>query len=148
MFQLNPLDELFPITAKNNVGIISRVPLASRILTWRYMKNMVWGSHDHHSYNSDNATFDKAKPFPECLWARIESNKRTVKSVYTYRFSPISVRWAIHPKISVIIPGASQTAQVQDNVKETGIVQLTDEQMQALQIIYDQYLFPIIHSQW
>ena len=63
MFRLKPLDELFPLAAKNQVGIIARVPLASGILTGRYTKDTVFGPQDHRSYNRDGAAFDKGETF-------------------------------------------------------------------------------------
>ena len=63
MFRLKPLDQLFPLAKKNNVGIIARVPLASGLLTGRYTRDTVFGPQDHRSYNRDGAAFDKGETF-------------------------------------------------------------------------------------
>ncbi|MBR1584230.1 MAG: aldo/keto reductase, partial [Clostridia bacterium] len=63
MFRLKPLDELFPLAAKKNVGVIARVPLASGLLTGKYTKDTAFGPQDHRSYNRDGAAFDKGETF-------------------------------------------------------------------------------------
>jgi aryl-alcohol dehydrogenase-like predicted oxidoreductase len=47
-----------------------------------------------------------------------------------------------------VIPGASKTAQVLENVKAAELPPLTDVQMAAVRRIYDENLRDIIHPQW
>ena len=53
-----------------------------------------------------------------------------------------------HPEVSVVIPGASRAEQVKNNVKAEDTAPLTDDQMKAVNDIYDKYLRDIIHLQW
>ena len=150
MFRLKPLDELFPLAAKNSVGVIARVPLASGILTGRYTKDTVFGPQDHRSYNREGAAFDKGETFSGVPYELgLEAVEELKKLFGTDQLAPIAIRWVLmHPAVSVVIPGASRASQVMDNVKAAELPQLTDAQMQAVQHIYDQYLRSIIHPQW
>lgn len=46
----------------------------------------------------------------------------------------------MHPEVSVVIPGASRAEQVRMNVMAAEMEPLTDQQMKAVQDIYDRYL--------
>jgi len=150
MFRLKPLDELFPLAEKNGVGIIARVPLASGILTGRYTRNTVFGPEDHRSYNREGAAFDKGETFSGVPYELgLEAAEELKKVFDTDNLAPVAIRWVLmHPAVSVVIPGASRASQVEDNVKAAEMPPLTDEQMQAVRHIYDQYLRAIIHPQW
>ena len=150
MFRLKPLEALFPLAAKNKVGIIARVPLASGILTGRYTKDTVFGPRDHRSYNREGAAFDKGETFSGVPYdLGLEAAEELKKVFGTDQLAPIAIRWVLmHAAVSVVIPGASRAAQVLDNVKAAELPPLTDAQMQAVQRIYDQYLRAIIHPQW
>ena len=73
-----------------------------------------------------------------------------LKKVFgTEHLAPVAIRWILmHPEVSVVIPGASREPQVLDNVKAAELAPLTDEQMKAVQDIYDRYLRETIHPQW
>ena len=47
-----------------------------------------------------------------------------------------------------MIPGASKTAQVLENVKAAELSPLTEAQMAAVRKIYDEKLRDLIHPQW
>ena len=150
MFRLKPLEELFPLAAKKNVGIIARVPLASGLLTGKYTKDTVFGPKDHRSYNREGAAFDKGETFSGVPYELGLEAAEALKQVFgTPDIAPIAIRWILmHPEVSVVIPGASRASQVTDNVRAAELAPLTDEQMQAVREIYDRYLRDTIHPQW
>jgi aryl-alcohol dehydrogenase-like predicted oxidoreductase len=149
MFRLKPLDTLFPLAEKNNVGIIARVPLASGILTGRYTKDTVFGPGDHRSYNREGAAFDKGETFSGVPYdLGLEAAEALKKAFGTDQLAPVAIRWVLmHSVVSVVIPGASRASQVRDNVTAAGLPDLTEAQMQAVRDIYDQYLRAVIHPQ-
>ncbi len=150
MFRLKPLDELFPLAKKNNVGIIARVPLASGLLTGRYTKDTVFGAQDHRSFNRDGAAFDKGETFSGVPYELGLQAVEELKRVFgTEDLAAIAIRWVLmHPEVSVVIPGASRAEQVRNNVKAAELAPLTGQQMQAVKAVYDGYLKEIIHPQW
>ncbi len=150
MFRLKPLDQLFPLARKNNVGIIARVPLASGLLTGRYTKNTVFGPGDHRTYNRDGAAFDKGETFSGVPYDLGLEAAEALKAVFgTADLAPYAIRWILmHPEVSVVIPGASSAGQVEANVKAAELPPLTGEQMEAVAGIYDRYLRQSVHPQW
>lgn len=150
MFRLKPLDELFPLAAKKNVGVIARVPLASGLLTGRYTKDTAFGPQDHRSYNREGAAFDKGETFSGVPYDLGLAAAEELKKVFqTNDLAPIAIRWILmRPEVSVVIPGASRASQVTENVRAAEMEPLTAEQMQAVAAIYDRYLRETIHPQW
>jgi len=150
MFRLKPLDELFPLARKKDVGIIARVPLASGLLTGKYTKDTVFGAQDHRSYNRDGAAFDKGETFSGVPYELgLQAVEELKKEFGTEDLAAIAIRWVLmHPEVSVVIPGASRAEQVRNNVKAAELAPLTEEQMQAVKDIYDRFLKEIIHPQW
>ena len=150
MFRLKPLEQLFPLAARKNVGIIARVPLASGLLTGRLSKDTVFGPHDHRSYNRDGAAFDKGETFSGTPYALgLEAVEALKEAFGTAELAPYAIRWVLmHPEVSVVIPGASKAVQVEANVKAAELPPLTDAQMRAVTEIYDRLLRETIHPQW
>ena len=150
MFRLKPLDQLFPMAAEKNVGIIARVPLASGLLTGRYTKDTVFGPQDHRTYNREGAAFDKGETFSGIPYDLGLEAADALKAVFdTSDLAPYAIRWILmHPEVSVVIPGASKAEQVVSNVRASELPPLTDDQMQAVRDIYDRYLRQSIHPQW
>ena len=54
----------------------------------------------------------------------------------------------MHDAVSTVIPGASKTAQIVDNVAAAALPPLTDEQMQGVKNIYDKYIRKSVHCLW
>ena len=150
MFRLKPLDQLFPLAKKNNVGIIARVPLASGLLTGRYTKDTVFGAQDHRSYNRDGAAFDKGETFSGVPYELgLQAVEELKKAFGTDDLAAIAIRWVLmHPEVSVVIPGASRAEQVRSNVKAAELAPISEQQMQAVKSIYNRYLKESIHPQW
>ena len=150
MFRLKPLDELLPAAARNRVGVIARVPLASGLLTGRFTRDTVFGPKDHRSYNREGAAFDKGETFSGVPYELGLKAAEELKKVFgTDQLAPIAIRWVLmHPQVSVVIPGASRASQVLDNVRAAELPELSQEQMRAVRSVYDQYLRDIIHPQW
>lgn len=150
IFRRKPLEELLPRAAEKNLGVIARVPLASGLLTGRYTANTVFGPKDHRSYNREGASFDKGETFSGVPYELgLEAVEALKRDFGTEQLAPMAIRWVLmHPEISVVIPGASRASQVLDNVQAAQLPPLTEEQMQAAERIYDQYLREIIHPQW
>ncbi len=150
MFRLKPLDELFPKAKKNNIGIIARIPLASGILTGKYTKDTTFGVKDHRSYNREGKSFDKGETFSGVPYELGLECAEDVKDIFgTADIAPIAIKWVLmHQAVSVVIPGASKTAQLTENIRAAELPDLTADQMQKVRQLYDSKLRDIIHPQW
>lgn len=63
IFRQRPQELLFPLTQKNNVGLIARVPLASGLLTGKFSKETTFNKEDHRNFNRNGEAFDKGETF-------------------------------------------------------------------------------------
>ena len=150
MFRQKPIEELFPAAQKKDVGIIARVPLASGLLTGKLSKDTVFGKNDHRFYNRNGEAFDKGETFSGVDYELGLTAVAELKALLgTENLIPYALRWILmHDAVSVVIPGASKTAQVLQNVKAAELPDLTPEQMAGVKAIYDKYIRPTVHHLW
>lgn len=150
MFRLKPTEELFQETMKNNVGVIARVPLASGLLTGRFTKDTKFGEKDHRTFNRNGESFDKGETFSGVDYDLGLKAVEELKTVFnTENLIPYALRWILmHEAVSVVIPGASKADHVKTNVEASELPELSQEQMQAVQEIYDRYIKSSVHALW
>lgn len=150
MFRLKPAEELFPMAEKNNIGIISRVPLASGLLTGRYNQNTAFGANDHRTYNRNGEAFDKGETFSGVDYnLGLQAVEELKKLFGTEDLIPYALRWILmHKAVSVVIPGASKVEQVYSNVRAAELPELSQEQMDGVKAVYDKYIKESVHTNW
>ncbi len=150
MFRLKPAEELFPKAKENNVGIIARVPLASGLLTGRYDKNTQFGAEDHRTYNRNGESFDKGETFSGVDYDLGLQAVTELKTLFnTEDLIPYALRWILmNDAVNVVIPGASKVSQLESNIRAVELPDLSQEQMNGVQAIYDKYIRASVHSNW
>lgn len=150
MFRLKPIEELFPAAKKNDVGIITRVPLASGLLTGRYSQNTKFGEKDHRSYNRNGESFDKGETFSGVDYNLGLKAVDELKSLFgTEDLVPYALRWILmHDEITTVIPGASRKEQVISNIRAAQLPPLTKAQMDGVTEIYNHYIRESVHENW
>lgn len=150
MFRLKPAEELFPAAKAKDIGILARVPLASGLLTGRYTKDTVFGKGDHRSYNRNGEAFDKGETFSGVDYELgLKAVEELKKLFHTENLIPYALRWILmHDAVSAVIPGASKREQVLSNVRAAELPALTQEQMEGVSGIYDQYIRDSVHKNW
>ena len=150
MFRLKPLEELFPKAKEKNIGIIVRVPLASGLLTGKYTKDTKFGEKDHRTFNRDGKAFDKGETFSGVDFNLGLQAVEELKKVFnTSDLVPYALKWILmHDEVSVVIPGASREEQVYSNLRACDLPDLTDEQMEKVEEIYNKYIKESVHNNW
>lgn len=150
MFRLKPLDKLFPLCKKNNVGVIARVPLASGLLTGKFTINTTFHEKDHRSYNREGASFDKGETFSGVPYETgLECVEELKKIFKTEDLAAIAIRWILmFDSVSIVIPGASRASQLVSNLKAAELPALSSDQMEKVKLLYETRLKDIIHPQW
>ncbi len=151
MFRLKPSEQFFAAAREKGVGIIARVPLASGLLSGKMSANTSFGPEDHRSFNRNGEAFDKGETFSGVDFDLGLEAVEELKALFPGQ-EPLAV-WAIRwvlmfSEVSTVIPGASRTEQVQTNIAAAALPSLTQEQMQGVQRIYDQYIRAAVHNQW
>lgn len=150
MFRLKPAEELFPQAKAHDVGIITRVPLASGLLTGKFTASTTFGPNDHRSYNRNGESFDKGETFSGVDYdLGLKAVAELKELFHTDNLSPYALRWVLmNDAVSVVIPGASKASQLVSNIQAAQLPPLTQEQMDGVQAIYDKYIRASVHNNW
>lgn len=151
MFRLKPTEKFFALAHRQDCGIIARVPLASGLLTGKLHQASNFPAEDHRTFNRQGEAFDKGETFSgvpyEIGLLAVEELKKVVGNQAS--MAAFALRWVLmFPEVSTVIPGASKTAQVHDNIAAAAIPPLTPSQMEAVKAIYDKYIKKEVHHLW
>jgi aryl-alcohol dehydrogenase-like predicted oxidoreductase len=151
IFRQKPIQEFFPLAEDRNIGVIARVPLASGLLSGKMTADREFPPDDHRSFNREGQAFDRGETFSgvdfETGLRAAEELKELVPEGYT--LAQLALRWILmHPAVSCAIPGAKRPDQAEDNVAAAEMPPLSDEAMDHVREIYDNYIRPEVHHQW
>jgi aryl-alcohol dehydrogenase-like predicted oxidoreductase len=151
IFRQRPAELLFKESAKRNVGIIVRVPLASGLLTGKFSKATSFSEGDHRNFNRKGAAFDKGETFSGIDFETGLKAVEELKALFPGmdNLAPIALRWILmHHEVSTVIPGASNPGQVDSNLKVLEVTDLTKEQLDKLNDLYSTLIKPQVHHLW
>ena len=151
MFRQRPSELFFREAAKKDIGIIVRVPLASGLLTGQFSADTTFGKDDHRTYNREGAAFDKGETFAGINYHTGLQAVERLKSIFPNmdNLAPIALRWILHfQEVSTIIPGASRVEQVHSNISTLDIPELTNEQFDEIDSIYNDLIKASVHHLW
>jgi aryl-alcohol dehydrogenase-like predicted oxidoreductase len=110
--------ELFPSMAKNEYGIIARMPLQFGLLTGKFDTGTTFSSNDHRKNRLIASVIDAANKALQPVWnlcANYNCSKTQLAMSYILSY----------PEVSVVIPGIRTTQQVKQNT--TGFFKLFPE---------------------
>jgi len=151
MFRHKPAEFFFSEAARNDVGIIARVPLASGMLTGLYSKNTQFGKQDHRSFNREGAMFDKGETFSGVDY---ETGLRAVEEIRKLfpgreNLASLALKWILmFDQVSCVIPGASRDSQLLSNLSAMDEKPLTGDQMDKISEIYERLIKEHVHHLW
>lgn len=151
MFRHKPTETFFGAAQKRNVGIIARVPLASGLLTGKYSEATTFGANDHRTFNRNGEAFDKGETFSGIDYIKGLMAVARIKNIFptVQNLAPIALRWILNFKaVSTVIPGASRVEQVHSNLSTYDYPDFNDQQLKAIDEIYNQYIKPSVHHLW
>ncbi|WP_339865992.1 aldo/keto reductase [uncultured Algoriphagus sp.] len=151
MFRQKPAEELLGLAASKNIGLIVRVPLASGLLSGKISEETTFSKDDHRYFNREGKAFDKGETFSgvplEKAFPAVEELRELFKG--DGALAALALRWILmYKEVSVVIPGASKSSQLEANVAAGQLPPLTNEQMVAVKTIYDKYIREEVHAQW
>ena len=150
IFRQKPAEIFFKEAAIKNVAIIARVPLASGLLTGKMNKDSSFPENDHRNYNINGDAFDVGETFSGVNFQKgleaVEKLKQLVPINFT--LADLALKWILmHPEVSVVIPGAKNKLQVENNVKASDLNEI-GQVMSKIKLIYDEMIKEDIHHRW
>lgn len=144
IFRQKPVDTLFERAKRQNVAIIVRLPLASGLLTGKYTKDTKFAEQDHRNYNRDGQAFNVGETFAGLPFETGVELADALKSFISQdrhgmSLAQMALRWCLdYEAVSVIIPGAKNTAMVAANAAVSDIDPLSSELHETLSDFYKQ----------
>lgn len=151
VFRRKPLEQVLPAAQRAGVGIIARVPLASGLLTGKFSEDTTFEAGDHRTYNRFGEAFDQGETFSGVPYELGVQASRQFAELVPDGVTPaqFALRWiADQPGVSVVIPGASRPEQARANAAAGSLPALTDEQLAALEHLYNDRIREFVHARW
>ena len=140
IFRQKPLAELLPAAYKQGVGILSRVPLASGLLTGKFNSQTKFEENDHRLFNADGQKFNVGETFAGIQFEKgVElSNQLAWISNARTSMASAALRWILDQKeVTCVIPGFKNPLQVEQNIKAINEVSFTESELQKLRTFYE-----------
>ena len=150
IFRQKPLDLLFKVAKKKNVAIIARGSLASGLLTGTMDINTKFNSNDHRNYNFKGKSFDVGDTFSGLDFKKgLEAVERLKKILpKNFTLTDLALKWILmREEVSVVIPGATNTYQVNMNTKSSDLNEI-NSLIPEIKSIYSELLKKDVHHRW
>ncbi len=151
LFRQRPAELFFGQAARRNVGIITRVPLSSGMLTGKMRADTHFSADDHRQFNRQGESFDRGETFSGVDYATglqaVEELRPLVPAGQT--LAQMALRWILtYPEVSCAIPGARRPAQVEENAAAADLPAPSAETLEAIERIYAARIRPLVHHYW
>ena len=151
VFRQRPEELFFCEAAKKDVGIIARVPLASGLLTGLYDRATSFGPDDHRTFNREGAAFDKGETFSGIDYEKGLNAVEELQHLFPGErlLAPRALQWILSfDEVSCTIPGASRPEQVISNLGLYDYPELTLQEVEAMNTVYEKWIKTDVHQRW
>jgi aryl-alcohol dehydrogenase-like predicted oxidoreductase len=151
IFRQRPAELFFPEAKRRQVGILARVPLASGLLTGKLTAASTFSADDHRAFNRHGESFDRGETFSgvdyETGLKAVEELRALVPAEVS--MAQFALRWILmFDAVSAVIPGAKNPQQEEQNAAAADLPPLSQETMQKVAAIYEQWVRPLVHQYW
>jgi len=151
LFRPKPAERFFAAAAARRVGILARVPLASGLLSGRFKPDTTFPAEDHRNFNRHGESFDVGETFSGVDYAgglrAAEELRALVPAGAT--LAQLALRWILmFPEVTATIPGARNSAQIEENVRAAELPALSAGAMAEARAVYDRHFRAAIHARW
>jgi aryl-alcohol dehydrogenase-like predicted oxidoreductase len=151
MFRFKPADEFFAAAKTREVGILARVPLASGLLTGKLNAKSKFAPDDHRAFNRHGESFDKGETFSGVPYERGLEAVAALERIKPPSLTMVqfALRWILmFDAVTCAIPGAKHAAQEEENASAADLPPLSQDTMEAVRMVYSEYIRDSVHSQW
>lgn len=151
MFRQRPAELFFREAKAKNVAVIVRVPLSSGMLTGKMTAKTTFAADDHRLFNRQGEAFDMGETFSgvpyEVGLEAVELLRPLVPGGAT--MAQFALRWILmQDAVTVIIPGARNRDQAEQNAAASTLAPLPAEVMAEARKIYDDKIRAHVHQRW
>lgn len=151
IFRQRPAELFFKLAQERQVGILTRVPLSSGMLTGKMRPETRFEENDHRHFNREGQSFDRGETFSgvdyETGLAAVEALRPLVPPGMS--MAQFALRWILmHEAVTCAIPGGKRSSQVRENIHALDTPPFSDETMQAVRELYEERIQPLVHHYW
>ena len=151
MLRQRPAELFFDLAKQSKVAIIVRVPLASGLLSGKFTRTSQFAANDHRNFNRHGEVFDAGETFAGVAFedglAAVEEIRALVPPGQT--MAQFALRWILtHDAVSVVIPGAKNRRQAEENAAASDLPPPSAEAMARIAAIYAARIKPAVHQRW
>jgi aryl-alcohol dehydrogenase-like predicted oxidoreductase len=151
IFRQRPAELFFSEAKRRRVGIVTRVPLSSGMLTGKMTRDTTFSPNDHRAFNRQGEAFDRGETFSgvdfETGLQAVEALRPWVPEAMT--MAQFALRWILmSDAVTCAIPGAKRPAQVEENVHATDLPPLPDATMAKVREVYERFIREQVHHYW
>ncbi|MBX9458922.1 MAG: aldo/keto reductase [Rhizobium sp.] len=151
IFRQRPADLFFREAKAKNVAVIVRVPLSSGMLTGKMTAKTAFAADDHRTFNRKGEAFDMGETFSGVPYdiglEAVERLRPLVPGGAT--MAQFALRWILmQDAVTVIIPGAKNKTQAEDNAAASDLAPIPAEVMAEVRKVYDDLVKPHVHQRW
>lgn len=150
-FRQRPADLFFELAKKKRVGILTRVPLSSGMLTGKLTAVSTFDSTDHRNFNRNGERFDMGETFSGVDYATSLKAVEEIRALLppNVTMAQFALRWILmFDAVTCAIPGAKRPSQVADNCAASDLPPLSDGAMTAIRQIYGERIREGVHQRW
>jgi aryl-alcohol dehydrogenase-like predicted oxidoreductase len=150
-FRHRPARLFFPEAKRRRVGILTRVPLASGMLTGKLSPDSKFAADDHRNFNRHGEAFDVGETFAgvdyQVALDAVEQIRPLVPAGAS--MAQFALRWILaFDAVTCAIPGGKRPAQVAENCAASDLAPLPEATMAAVAAIYDAKIRPLVDQRW
>jgi len=146
-----PAELFFPQAKRRQVGIVTRVPLASGLLAGKMSPATQFSADDHRQYNRHGEAFDVGETFAGLGFERGLAFVEKLRAIVPAGTSmaTFALQWILQADaVTCTIPGAKRPEQVDDNVAAADLPPLSAEVMARVRALYESDVMPLVHQRW
>jgi aryl-alcohol dehydrogenase-like predicted oxidoreductase len=151
IFRQRPAELFFAEAKRRKVGILTRLPLSSGMLTGKMTATSNFEADDHRKFNRHGEAFDRGETFSGVdfnLGLQVVDELRPLVPP-GWTMAQMALRWILmFDAVTCAIPGAKRSSQAEANALAADLPPIPDAGMEAIRKIYDTRIRELVHHYW
>ena len=151
IFRQRPAELFFKEAARKKVGILTRLPLSSGMLTGKLTPNSKFSADDHRNFNRHGESFDRGETFSGVDYDEGLAFVKELRSLVPegMTMAQFALRWILmFDAVTCAIPGAKRPSQAEENCQAASLPPISAETMSMVKELYEQRIKPLVHHYW
>ncbi len=149
LFRQKPLEELFVEAKRKGVGIITRLPLASGLLTNKFSLDHEFEEDDHRRFNENGEQFNVGETFAGLGFKKGVELTKELEWIVEGRenMARAALRFILdQDEVTCAIPGFKNQSQIQENLQALNTPSFTKHELNQLHDFYVKEVHPHIRG--